>query len=200
MTKLKQNLGWVAAACASFAFGQAPTSAPDQKAAESATVARVTLKSCKPIRISGALGLILTMNGSTNVELNRKGVLREGDRDISIFLPDEPYSIKNTAESDQVSQNTASLVAVDADGDGNIGEGESWFVNLPVRIADKMYDIVGIDEKGKWIELALSAKPMSGAVVGSTLPDFSYKTSDGKAVTNADFRGKSYLIDIWSVT
>ena len=40
----------------------------------------------------------------------------------------------------------------------------------------------------------------SGAVAGKPCPPFSYKTIDGKTVSNATFKGKAFLIDVWSPT
>lgn len=200
MNKIAFQYAVVVAVPALVAFAQVPASLPDQKVEESSANVRVTLKSCKPLRLSGTLGLLLTLHSSPNVELDRKGLFKAEGREFPIYLPDEPYNLKNAGDSDQVSENDATLIGVDADADGTIGEGEGWFANLPVRIGDKMYEVVAIDKKGKWIDLARSPKPLSGAVVGSALPDFSYKTPDGKIVSNADFRGKSFLIDIWSVT
>jgi hypothetical protein len=39
-----------------------------------------------------------------------------------------------------------------------------------------------------------------GLVVGKKCPAFSYRTVTGKRVTNKTFRGKAFLIDIWSTT
>lgn len=188
-----------ASALIPVSWAQDPASSLEAKK-EPNPIARVTLTACKPTRLSGTLGLLLAMRGNSSIDFERKGILKVDAREFPIYLPDEPYSIKNNGDSDQGSENDSTLIAVDADADGNVGEGEAWFANLPVRIADRMYTIVAIDEKGRWIDLTPTSKPLSGAVVGSALPDFSYKATDGKVVTNADFRGRSFLIDIWSVT
>lgn len=199
MRKRALEIAVAASAFSAFACAQTPTTSPNSKR-DSGTITRVTLTSCKPIRVSGTLGFLLATRGNSNIDLERKGLLKIGGGEFPIYLPDEPYSIKNGGDSDQVSENDSTLIAVDADADGSVGEGEGWFANLPIRVADKMYDVVAIDEKGKWIDLIPASRPLSGAVVGCTLPEFSYKSTDGKVVTNADFRGRSFLIDIWSVT
>jgi hypothetical protein len=40
----------------------------------------------------------------------------------------------------------------------------------------------------------------SGLVAGQKCPAFSYRTVTGKRVTNSTFKGKAFLIDIWSTT
>ncbi len=199
VTKLAAVVAVSASVFVAESCAQNPATSPAAKK-ESNAITRVTLASCKPIRVSGTLAFLLAMRGNSNTDLERRGLLKVDGREFPIYIPDGPYSVKNSGDSDQVAENDSTLVAVDADADGNVGEGEVWFANLPVRIADKMYAVVAIDDKGKWIDLTPSPGPLSGAVVGSTLPDFSYKSTDGKVVANADFRGRSYLIDIWSVT
>jgi hypothetical protein len=39
-----------------------------------------------------------------------------------------------------------------------------------------------------------------GAVAGKPCPSFSYKTIDGKTVSDQTLRGKAFIIDVWSPT
>jgi hypothetical protein len=167
---------------------------------EQRDIVRIELREFDGLKRSGAFGFLLAMHDAIACELTMKGDVSIDDRKLTVYLPDGPYSLKNTGSSDFTTENTASCIAIDADADGKISDEENWYANLPIRISDRMFDIVAIGPDGKRIELAPSPKPLSGIVVGRKVPPFSYATTGGKTLTQDDFRGRPFLIDIWSVT
>ena len=130
-----------------------------------------------------------------------KGGITVDSESFDIYLPKAPaYSIKNTAKDDGDLYNTSTLISIDSNHDGRLTADEGWFANLPVRIGDRMFDVIRIAPNGRSIILKSSAKPLSGVIVGRRMPPFAYKTRDGKAITENTFKGKALLIDVWSVT
>ena len=169
-------------------------------AADPPDVVRIELRECDGLKRGGAFGFMLAMRDSIACELTMRGDVSIDERKLTFYLPDGPYALKNTGASDFTMENTATCLAIDADADGRIADEENWFSNLPIRIGDRMFDLRAIGSDGKRIELAPSLKPVSGIVVGQKVPPFSYTTTGGKTLTQDDYRGRAFLIDIWSVT
>jgi hypothetical protein len=135
-------------------------------------------------------------------KLVKKGRLKVSGQSVDIYLPEpkEPYTAINKGTSDGHSDNTSTLISIDSNGDGKLTKDEGWFASLPVRIGDKMWEITSIAADGSRIELKPSGKPIAGVVVGRKCPPFSYRTEEGKQVTQDTAKGKALLLDIWSVT
>ena len=72
--------------------------------------------------------------------------------------------------------------------------------NLPIRLGDKMFDVAEIAADGSRITLKASKAPLSGVILGRKCPPFSFKTADGKIVSDETLSGKAVLLDIWSIT
>ena len=163
-------------------------------------VIQVSLREFDGLKRGGAFGFMLGMHDATTCELVMKGDVEIDGRQLTLYLPDGPYSLKNTGASDFTMENTATCLAIDTDADKKISDEENWYANLPLRIGDRMFEVRAIAPKGKGLELVPSRKPLSGIVIGREVPPFSYATTGGKTVTQDDFRGRPFLIDIWSVT
>ena len=133
-------------------------------------------------------------------KLIRKGVINFGGESFDLYLPEPPYSIENTGRDDGLYENNATRLAIDADRDGKITGEENWFANLPIRIVDQMFRVAAIAEDGARVELRPIAGPPRGLLIGRKVPEFSYTTVDGRTITHADYSGKAFLLDIWSVT
>jgi len=136
-----------------------------------------------------------------DVPLIRKGTLTVDGEAVTIYLPKaKRYGVENTGRGDEHHSNKSTLLSIDADHNGKLGDDESWFANLPIRVADRMFEITRIAEDGSEIELRPSSAPLRGVIVGRKCPAFSYKTSDGRLITQDTYKGKAFLLDVWSVT
>ena len=135
-------------------------------------------------------------------KLVKKGRIPIQGKSFDIYLPEgtEPYTVINRSGKDSHQNNSSTLVSIDANGDGKLTKEECWFANLPVRILDSMWDIASIAADGSRIDIKPSHSPLRGVVVGRKCPPFSYKGEDGKRITQDTFKGKAFIIDIWSVT
>ncbi|HUN82208.1 MAG TPA: hypothetical protein VMV81_11945 [Phycisphaerae bacterium] len=167
-------------------------------------VISVEMRPCKQSRFAreiSVLKLVLTGNRSTE-PLVVRGTLEVGGESYDLYLPkkNDGYSTKNTGSDDSHFINTSTLISIDANHDGELTDDEGWFSNLPVRIADQMFDVVSIAEDGSRVELRRSKAPLAGAVVGRKCPPFSLQTADGRTLTLDSFAGKAFLLDVWSVT
>lgn len=195
----------VLARCASSdppAGGAGSTDAPGAATGDSADEVRITMQPCESRRPrSGAEGLLTGRRLDDNVKLARRGLISVGGEEFAIYLPKrKPYSIVNTGRDDTAFSNTSTLLAVDHDRDGKLGNDENRYANLPLRIADRMFDVREIAADGGSILLAPSESPLSSIIVGRACPPISYATLDGRTITLEDFRGKAVLLDVWSVT
>lgn len=194
--------GMKLSACAALASlaGTCLAQTASAPAAASQPVLRAPLRECDVVKRGGAFGLMLALRDSAACDLVRKGPLTIDGRALPVYLPDGPYALENKGRSDFTSENEATCIAIDADADGQLADAENWYANLPVRIGDQMYAVQAIEPDGKWIDLAPSSGPLTGIVLDRKLPSFSYQTSSGKMVSQDDFRGRPFLLDIWSVT
>jgi hypothetical protein len=143
----------------------------------------------------------LIVAGPARDELVKRGTVQMDRRKYTLYLPRaKSYSTKNTGPSDCDFDNTSTLISVDQNGDGRLTENDGWFANLPVRLGDRMFDVVDIAADGSRIVLRPSRAPLRGVIVGRTCPPFSFKTADGKEVSRESLAGKPFLLDIWSTT
>ena len=139
--------------------------------------------------------------GAAKNDLVKRGIFEMDGRKIALYLPKaKTYSINNTGSNDTAFENTCTCLSIDQDGDGSLDETERWYANLPIRIGDKMFDVVEIAADGGRIVLKPSLKPLAGVVLDRKCPDFSFQTADGTPVTLAGLAGRVFLLDVWSVT
>ena len=193
---------------ANTALAQAPPKAKPSSPATQASGPEcftIEMSPCKAERMgrltSGTSILRLLLSGPPTDKLVRKGELVLDGRTHTFYLTKtKSYSVKNTGDTDGHSDNTSTLLSIDADGDGELSDDESWFANMPVRLDDAMFEITSIADEGGRIELRRSDAPLRGLVVGRKCPPFSFKTTDGRKVRLEDYRGKALLLDVWSVT
>jgi hypothetical protein len=133
--------------------------------------------------------------------LVKRGVVEVGGKKYTLYLPKaKGYAVKNTKKQDHVFGNTSTRLAINQHGSGKLTEEDHWFANLPVRLGDKMFDVVEIAPDGSRIVLRPSKCRLRGVVVGRSCPPFSFKTADGKTVSRDRLAGKPFLLDIWSIT
>ncbi len=156
-----------------------------------------------------SLGLTLLSGKSATDKLVRKGTLTLEGHDYVFYLPKlypkyekySSYRIENTSDhGDNTFRNNSTLLSVDQNGDGALTDDENWFANLPIRLGDQMFTITSIAEDGSRIEIKYANLPLTGLVVGRKCPPFSYTTKDGQLITQDTYKGKAFLLDIWSVT
>jgi hypothetical protein len=134
-------------------------------------------------------------------KLVKRGIATVDGKDYTFYLPKaKAYSVKNTRKKDDIFSNTSTKLSIDQNGSGKLTQIDSWFANLPVRLGDRMFDVVDIAADGSRIALKPSTAPLAGVVVGRSCPPFSFKTVEGKTVSRESLAGKPYLLDIWSIT
>ena len=172
---------------------------------EDAAAITVVMEDCKASRtgkITSHTGIVrLLLAGPPQEELVKRGTVEVDDHKYTLYLPRaESYSTKNTKPSDSDFENTSTLISVAQNSDGYVTDADGWFANLPLRLGDKMLDVVEIAADGSRIVLKPSKAPLRGAIVGRVCPPFSFKTADGKEVTRDSLAGRPFLLDIWSVT
>jgi hypothetical protein len=177
-----------------------------QKAtAEPAAALTVVMEDCKATRpgtlTSDTSVLRLMFTGLPREELVKRGTVEVDGQKYTLYLPKaKSYSVKNTKSSDSSMENNSTHLSVDQKGDGRLTETDGWFANLPLRLGDRMFDVVEIAAGGTRIVLRPSKSALRGVIVGRTCPPFSFKTADGKEVSRESLAGKPFLLDIWSFT
>jgi hypothetical protein len=171
----------------------------------STDVFTIKMEDCKTMRPASitsetsTLGLIFGGRGKD--ELVKRGSLDVDGKKYTLYLPKaKAYTTTNSKSNDSGFENTSTLLSIDQKGDGLLTEREGWFANLPIRLGDRMFDIVEIAADGSRIALKASKAPLSGVIVGRQCPPFSFKTADGKIVSDETLSGKAVLLDIWSIT
>jgi hypothetical protein len=133
--------------------------------------------------------------------LTRRGTIAVDGVDYRLYLPEaKSFTLENHGRGDDDLSNTSTRISVDANGDGTLTEDESWHANLPVRIGDRMFDVVAIAADGGSITLKTSASPLRGLIVGRHVPPFEFTTTDGKKIGSATLAGKPFVLDLWSIT
>jgi hypothetical protein len=136
-----------------------------------------------------------------NENLVKRGFVEVGEKKYTLYLPKaKAYSVKNTRKTDDIFGNTSTMLAIDQNGDAKLTEADNWFANLPVRLGDRMFDVVEIAADGSRIVLKASRSPLRGVIIGRSCPPFSFKTTEGKTVSRHSLAGKPFLLDIWSYT
>jgi hypothetical protein len=151
--------------------------------------------------VTGLGSLLRSVFGGAEEGMVRRGELVLDGKTFAIYLPEkESYSHVNEGENDSHHRNTATRLSVDADGDGHLTRDEAWYANLPIRIGDRMVEVVDLAPDGSRIDLRVSVTPLRGLVMGRKCPPFQLETSDGEKLTLDDFRGKTLILDVWSVT
>ncbi len=159
----------------------------------------VPLQDCELTR--GVPALLLIYQGPNCRQVVKQGVLEVDGAKFGVYLPkSKRYATENTADPSDPMRSTSTLISVDEDGDGKLSEAEAFWAHQPVRVGDAMFEVAEIAADGGSIRFRPSKAPLSGAIPGRRCPEFSYKTEDGRTLTPADFAGKAFLIDVWSVT
>jgi hypothetical protein len=187
--------------------GQDPTSRPASLRGETAgsmiSIAMEPCKATRPGEFTEETGLIsLLVSGPPKDKLMKKGAIDVDGESFAIYLPKKKkgYTTKNTGRDDSHNANTSTLLSIDSNHDGTLTRDESWNANLPVRIGDRMFDVLLIEPDGSRIDVRPSAAPLRGMVVGRKCPQFELQIDGGRRVTPESYAGKAFLLDIWSVT
>jgi hypothetical protein len=175
---------------------------PTPARADVITVVMEDCKASRPGRVTTDTSTLrLLFSGPPQEQLVKRGTVRVGGRKYTLYLPKaKSYSTRNTKPSDSGFENTSTLISVDQDRDGRLTDEEGWFANLPLRLGDRMFDVVEIAADGSRVVLKSSKSPLRGVIVGRSCPPFSFKTADGKEVSRESLAGKPFLLDIWSIT
>jgi hypothetical protein len=108
--------------------------------------------------------------------------------------------VTNTAKKHHAFENTSTLISIDQNADQKLDDDEGWFASLPIRLGDKMFDVVEIATDASRMTLRPSKSELRGIVVERSCPPFSFKTAEGKAITNETLAKKPFILDIWSTT
>jgi hypothetical protein len=159
-------------------------------------------KASRPTKITNFAGAFRMVIGSPpRIELVKRGTVEVDRQKYTLYLARaKSYSTKNSGPSDCDNDNTSALITVDQKGDGRLTANDAWFANLPLRLGDRMFDVVDIAADGSRIVLRPSRSPLRGVVVGRLCPAFSFKTANGKVINRESLAGKAFLLDIWSMT
>jgi hypothetical protein len=176
--------------------------APISREPPTITVVMEDFKGSRAAKITNAgSALRMLFAGPPKDELVKRGTVQVDDQKYILYLAKaKSYSTKNTGRTDCDSDNTSTLISVDQNGDGKLREDDGWFANLPMRLGDRMFDVVEIAADGSRIVLKPSRSSLRGVIIGRTCPPFSFKTADGKEVNRESLAGKLFLLDIWSIT
>lgn len=136
-------------------------------------------------------------NFTRPIEHMNQGKMSVDGEDVVLYIPKHgPYSLTTDPEE---FGNTSMRISVDTNNDGRLENTESWFSSIPVRIANSMFQVRSVDPGGTWIKFAKLDAPLTGLVVGKPCPDFEFTTADGKKVRLEDYKGKTLLLDVWSM-
>jgi len=173
----------------------APTAGPNE-----------TVVKLSPCNLKRQVGMKIEINALGIPEIKHpkpeplvKGEVTVGPEHVVFYLPARgPYS--NQSKDNHSFNNTSTCITVDANNDGDLNRGEDWYSSLPVRLGDQMFAVKEFDPGSTWVYLARSRAPLSGMVVGKPCPPFAFETQDGQHVTNATYKGKALLLDVWSMT
>ncbi|MEX0713412.1 MAG: hypothetical protein WD278_13735 [Pirellulales bacterium] len=165
------------------------------------TIVMEGCKASRPAHISSDTSLVgLLFSAAAGEQLVKRGMFEFDGESHAVYLPKPPYSVTNSAESDGGLTNKSTLISIDQNGDAELAEDEGWFASLPVRVGDRMFDVIEIAADGSQVVFKPATAPMQGVVIGRKSPPFSFQTTDGEVVTLEQFKGKTVIFDIWSVT
>lgn len=160
----------------------------------------VTLNDTTVTRPGAATGLLAAILGGGTEKLKRGEITVAGET-FALFLPQlKTYSIKNTGSNDDAFENKSTAITVAPKGDEKLNDGQNWFANLPLRVGDRMFDVIDIATDGSRIVLKPSTAPLRGAVLGRKCPPFAFETSEGKKISLDTCKVQAFLLDIWSTT
>jgi len=159
------------------------------------------MEDCQATRPGVPKSIIEALLGAVKEKLVKRGVVEVAGEKFTLYLPKaKSYSVQNPGKKDHIYENISTRLAIDQNGDAKLTELDNWFANLPLRLGDRMFDVVEIAADGGRIVLRPSKSPLHGVIVGRTCPPFALKTADGKTVSREGFAGKAFLLDIWSIT
>jgi hypothetical protein len=176
---------------------------PSLPAADTGAAGEITVRmeACRATRPAVPKTILEALMGSAEETLARRGVVAVGGQKYTLYLPKaKSYSVKNTATKDHIFENTSTRLSIDQKGDGKLTDADQWPANLPVRLGDRMFDVVEIAADGSRVVLKPSTAPLHGVVVGRACPPFAFKTAEGKTVSREGLAGKPFILDVWSIT
>jgi hypothetical protein len=176
---------------------------PGADDSDTITIPMKPSKASRPGHISVTLDKkgIPSITPAKDTQLAHQGIIKVDGATFNIYLPAaDSYSLKNAGTGEGQFENTSTLLSIDADGDGKFAADEGWYADLPLRIGDRMFEVVRMAPDGSSLTLKRSNKQLAGVIVGRKVPPFSYRTADGRSFTENSYRGKAVLIDVWSVT
>lgn len=164
---------------------------------------RVDLSPCKAERppLVRGLGSLLKLMSGTNENLVARGSIEVEGESFDLYLPEaktyrvDPGKFKPGSDDDP-----ATILSIDADGNGQLEVEESWYASLPLRIGDRMFEVRSIAADRSHVVLRPSDAPLAGLIRGRSCPPFSLITQEGRRLKNTDFAGKVLILDVWSVT
>lgn len=185
-----------------IALGAPPATPPSASAPSAAGGSgRLVLKTRDVRMTRDERTTVLIFPGVKKVPFNKAADLDVDGRPQTIYIPKaDKYTTKNTGRGESWLGNNSTRLFVDADGDGTLAENEGWFTSLPIRVGDRNYRVERIADGATQIELTLLDEPLTGLVIGRKAPPFRLTTADGQVVTQDDYKGRAFLLDIWSVT
>ena len=155
----------------------------------------------EPCELKRDHSIYVKIIAKTSRDLCRVGTVTLGEEAFSIYLPEDDSAYSAAPRPDRpgmFNKYTSSYLAVDQNHDGKIESWESYFAEFPLRIGDRMFDVLEIAPDGSSLSLRSRSGPLMGAVVGRRAPKFSFETVDGRVVDNASVAGRATLIDVWS--
>jgi len=195
-------LTWLASITLLFAIhDRCDAQSPTTDSAASINIAMEDCKASRPGSVANVSVWSLLLGGSSKEDLVKRGTLEVDGQKCTLFLPKaKSYSTKNTKPSDSDFDNTSTLISVEQVGEAQKKVMDGWFANLPIRLGDKMFDVMEIAADGSRIVLRPSKSPLRGVVVGRGCPTFAFKTPDGQVISRESLNGKAFLLDIWSTT
>jgi hypothetical protein len=181
-------------AIAGFAAGTASAADPPADAIS------VTLTDTTITRAGAVTGVLSALFGGGTEKLKRGELTVDGET-FALYLPrGKTCTMKNAGTGDSPSENKSTAISVAPKNDKTLTASQTWFANLPLRVGDRMFSVVDLAADGSKIVLKPSNAPLRGVIVGRKCPDFAFETSDGKKVSRDAYKGKAFLLDIWSVT
>ena len=152
----------------------------------------------RPGAVTG--GVLAALLGGGTEKLIRGEITVDGET-FALFLPQgKTCTIKNTGSNDGAFENKSTPITVSPKGDEKLTDGQNWFANLPLRISDRMFDVLDIAADGSKIVLKPTTAPLRGVVLGRKCPAFAFETSEGKKISLDTYKGQAFLLDIWSTT
>ncbi len=180
--------------------GASARDGPAAKAPSSITVKMESCQASRPAKETEFGLLRLLLFGRPTDALVRRGTVEVDGESYHLYLPKtKSYTAKNQAKADS-GEDTSTLISIDLDHDGRLTEEESWYASQPIRLGDHMFEVQEIAKDGTRIVLKPSSAPLRGVIKGRKCPPFAFTTPDGETVALDRFRGKAFLLDIWSVT